>query len=356
MILDDYLWFRLWQRWCLLLGVVAIVLYSIDFLAQIREYDHWPVFDVAQMVVYRLPVLLDTALPYLCFLTVFFAFAGLQNTNVFDVMRASGYSWRRIMGVAALFACFLGLFHMVVFGEIHLRAHRVYQDLLFDHGDAPENPFKGQDLWFKSVLPSETIFLQAKAIREGAFQGVSMIVLGAGNSLKDQIRAEKADIRGDHLVVERGDSWASGVKKPLPPQGISLLWGGGSREELLRPSPLEKSFLYAAQNFFYHFNGFSKMTTQEFRVLWQGASRPFSYIALAVLATVALLIRHHRTRSLVPFVLSAALMFILHMATNVTVHWANQGLLPFWYAFLWASVLLLFGSFLVLMRRIYGSV
>ena len=33
MILDDYLWSRLWQRWLLLLGVMVIILYSIDFLA-----------------------------------------------------------------------------------------------------------------------------------------------------------------------------------------------------------------------------------------------------------------------------------------------------------------------------------
>jgi lipopolysaccharide export LptBFGC system permease protein LptF len=91
-------------------------------------------------------------------------------------------------------------------------------------------------------------------------------------------------------------------------------------------------------------------------VFWQGAARPLYYSALAVLATVALLSSHHRTRSFVPFGVSAVLMFVFHMATNATVHWANQGLLPFWYTFLWASVLLLFGSFLVLMRRTYGAV
>ena len=356
MILDDYLWSRLWQRWLLLLGVMVIILYSIDFLAQIREYDHWPASHVAKMVVYRLPMLLDTALPYLAFLSVFFTFSGLQNANVFDVMRASGYSWRRIMGVSALFACVLGLFHTVAFEELRLRANMGYQDLLSDHGDAPENPFKGQDMWLTSFSPAETIVLQAKAIREGAFQEVSVVVLGQDNLLKDQIRAEKGDIRGNILVLQKGDSWASGAKTPLAPEGMRLPWWGKSREELLRPNPPEKTFLSAAQEFFQNPDAFSKASAEKIHVLWQGAGRPLYYIALAILATVALLSSHHRTRSFVPFGVSAAFMFVLHMATNVTVHWANQGLLPFWYAFLWASVLLLFCSFLVLMRRTYGSV
>jgi lipopolysaccharide export LptBFGC system permease protein LptF len=356
MILDDYLWFRLWQRWLLLLGVMVIILYSIDFLAQIREYDHWPVLDVAKMVVYRLPMLLDAALPYLGFLTVFFTFSALQNANVFDVMRSSGYSWRRIMMVSALFSCVLALFHIIVFEDMRLRAHEVYQDLLSDHGDAPEHPFKGQDIWLTSSLPSETIVLQAKALREGAFQNISLVVLGPDNALKNQIRAEKAEIRDGVLVVEKGDSWASGTKEPLGPQGIHLPWGGQSREDLLRPSPPEKTFVSVVRDFFQNGDDVSKIHPQETHVFWQGAARPLYYSALAVLATVALLSSHHRTRSFVPFGVSAVLMFVFHMATNATVHWANQGLLPFWYTFLWASVLLLFGSFLVLMRRTYGAV
>ncbi len=356
MILDDYLWSRLWHRWLLLLGVVVIILYAIDFLAQIREYDHWPASHVAQMVVYRLPMLLDTALPYVGFLTVFFTFSGLQNVNVFDVMRASGYSWRRIMGVSAWFALILGLFHTVVFEELRLRANIGYQDLLSDHGDAPENPFKEQGIWLTSFSPSESIVLQAKTIREGALQDVFIVVLGQGNTLKNQIRAEKADIRGNTLVLEKGDSWAFGAKMPLAPQGMRLPWWGKSREELLKPIPPEKTFLSAAQDVFQGLGAFSKASPEKTHVLWQGAGRPLHYIALAVLATVSLLSSHHRTRSFVPFGVSAVVIFVLHMTTNVTVHWANQGLLPFWYAFLWASVLLLFCSFLVLMRRTYGSV
>ncbi|MFM7630613.1 MAG: LptF/LptG family permease [Alphaproteobacteria bacterium] len=352
MILDDYLWSRLWQRWFLLLGVLVIILYSIDFLAQIREYDNWPAADVAQMVMYRLPMLLDTALPYLGFLAVFFTFSGLQNAHGFDVMRASGYSWRRIMGVAAWFACVLGLFHTVVFDEMRLRADGLYQTLLADHGDAPQNPFQGKDIWLKSTSPSETIFLQAKAIRDGALHTVSVVVLGPDYALKDQIWAEKGNIRGNTLVLENGNVWTSGVKQPLGPQGMTLPWWGQSRDDLLTPIPLQKTFVVAA------YNGvvFSKITPEDARVLWQGAVRPLYAVALAVLATVALLCRHHRTRSFLPFLVSVVFMLGLHLASNVTVHWAIQGLLPLWYAFLWASVLLLFGSFLVLMRRTYGAV
>jgi lipopolysaccharide export LptBFGC system permease protein LptF len=79
-------------------------------------------------------------------------------------------------------------------------------------------------------------------------------------------------------------------------------------------------------------------------------------MALAVLASVALLTSHHRTRSFMPFLGAAFLMFVLHLGHNATMHWATQGLLPFWYASLWTSVLLLFSSFLFLMRRAYGSV
>jgi lipopolysaccharide export LptBFGC system permease protein LptF len=352
MILDDYLWFRLWQRWFLLLGVIGIILYSIDFLAQIREYDHWPAVDVAQMVVYRLPVLLDTALPYLVFLTVFFTFSGFQNANIFDVMRASGYSWRRIMGVAVLFAGILGLLHTVVFDEIRLRANTVYQDLLSDHGDAPENPFQGKDIWLKSSSPSETIVLRATTVREGAFQNVSVVVLAPDYTLKNQIRADKGGIKGNTLILEKGESWAFGVKAPLGPQGLTLPWWGQSMEEVLKAGPPEITFLSAAKQV----NAFSQVKPEDLQVLWQGAVRPLYAVALAVLATVTLLSCHHRTRSFLPFLGSVVFMFVLHLASNVTVHWANQGLLPFWYAFLWASVLLLFCSFLVLMRRTYGAV
>jgi lipopolysaccharide export LptBFGC system permease protein LptF len=360
MILDRYLWSRLWHRWFLLLGVILIILYAIDFLAQIREYDHWPVLDVAQMIVYRLPILLDTALPYIAFLTVFFTFSGLQNANLFDVMRASGYSWRRIMRVAVFFALILGFFHTVVFDEIRARASLAYQDLLSSHGDYPANPFKGEEIWLKSVSPSETVFLQAKAIREGALQDVVLVILGQDNILKARLWAKRAEIQGDALLLNTGFYWISGVATPLPQEGVKVHWYGPSWETLLTRGPSAKTFLSILGRTLEKTSGPSvfllKSHDDEARALWQGLVRPLSYGALAVLASVALLTSHHRTRSFVPFLVTALFIFVLHLGHNATMHWATQGLLPFWYASLWTSALLLFGSFLVLMRRTYGSV
>jgi lipopolysaccharide export LptBFGC system permease protein LptF len=356
MILDDYLWSRLWHRWLLLLGVVLVILYAIDFLAQIREYDRWPVLDVAQMIVYRLPILLDTALPYIAFLTVFFTFSGLQNANVFDVMRSSGYSWRHIMRVAVFFALVLGLFHALVFDEIRARANASYQNLLSAHGDYPVSPFKGKDILLTSTSPSETLFLQAKAFREGALQGVTLVVLDQNNGLKDRLEVQKAELTGQTLILKNGLSWASGSPIPLPQEGMRLSWYGPSWETLLTEQPLAKTFLSTLVAFFHHPVSLLKAQDDSAQVLWQGAVRPLNYMALAVLASVALLTSHHRTRSFMPFLGAAFLMFVLHLGHNATMHWATQGLLPFWYASLWTSVLLLFSSFLFLMRRAYGSV
>ena len=353
MILDRYIISRFVRRWILLLFVVMMVLYAIDFLSQMREYDKIGLFLIAKITAYRLPILMDIALPYISFLAVFFTVSGLQNSNVFDVMRASGYTMWRIIIVSGLVAATLGIIHSTIFDSVRVKALQGYQNFLSDIGENTTINSQTSDIWIKTVNNDEIVIMRSKSVSNKVFLDVSIVVMDKNFSLKKRFFAQSADMINDYLLLHNVT-----IFDVHSVQNVNLLhfpWQNNHiLQQFISKMHVDKGFWSAL---ILHLRGqksFFNSDDSNVSILWHGVVRPFSYAAFAVLACVALLSSHHRTRGIWPFLVSALVMLLLHLGYNATSRLADQGLLPFWYAVVWPSVLLMFGSFLFLIRRTYG--
>lgn len=331
----------------------AVIIFLADYVEVLRRYSNADSFTSLlglQLATMRVPILLDTALPFVFLFATLVSLIVLSRKLELVVARASGVSvWgflRAPFFIAVLFGTAGTMFLNPAAVDLKEKAELMEASL-------GSSAARNTGSWFRQESDTGPSIVYAGAASEDglALFGVTAFVFGAAGEFREKIVAPRADHTANHWIL--ADALVVPAQSaPYPSERYEL-------PTELTAAELSRTFIDPEAISVWSLPGFidtaarTGVDPDRLRVTFHSLlSRPFFLLAMVVIAaTVSLrLSRHGGTWRLV--LTGAALGFLLYAVTEIVSDLGGNGIIdPVLAAWLPPIVGLTFGATILLYQE-----
>ncbi|MCG8491911.1 MAG: LPS export ABC transporter permease LptG [Sneathiellales bacterium] len=186
----------------IILGVLISVIILVDLIELLRrasDRENITLLIVFQMVLLRLPHLLQKLLPFIALFGAMLTFFRLARTSELTVVRAAGVSVWQFLTPCMTIAFFTGVFVLTVFNPIAATMEAHFAQLEAKHFNKRTNllMISSKDLWLRQVDPDGLSVIHARsAINQGVdLKDVIIFQYDASEQFTGRIEADRARLR-----------------------------------------------------------------------------------------------------------------------------------------------------------------
>lgn len=207
---------------CALVALIA-VFDTLELLRRASERNNdVPVHIIFSMAIYKLPVLIEKAVPFSTLLGAMFAFWRLNRHHEFVVARAAGVSIWQFLAPSVAIALLIGLFEIAIFNPfasaMYLRFETLEAKML--EGKSSLASLANQGLWFRQTTGNGHYILHARTIspRDVKLNDVIVFLMGDKDQFIGRIDAPSATLESGFWKLEN----ATITTPNAPPRHIDI--------------------------------------------------------------------------------------------------------------------------------------
>lgn len=331
-------------------GLTIMIVSYVDVLRSLSDEDDFNAILGLRLSLMHVPLLLDTALPFVFLFGALIGLLGLSRKLELVVARASGVSVWGFLKAPALIALLFGALTMAFLNPI---AIRLEEKAANTEAKISGKVVRGKGHWFRQTMGNAQSIVYAASADPGdlALYGVTAFVYGPAGRFKEKVTAPSAAFDRDRWILTD----ATAVSASNPPHAEA-------RYELpteLSAAELKRSFVAPETISVWRLPNFINTAERmglnpgEFRVEFHTlVSRPVFLLAMVIIAaTVSLrLTRYGGTWRLV--LTGAAIGFLLYALSEIAGDLGSNGLIsPVLAAWLPPIAALTFGATALLFQE-----